>query len=532
MRRIIRSLIGTLLVLLILSSNLFAANLSTTTCPGAGCVDFAVGGAGSIAIQITGTWVGTVTFRSTVDNSVYTSFRVVSIADTTSAGVTTTTANGLFQGTVTGINTIRVVFSAYTSGTAVVTSKVSTQAAKFSGGGGGAGTVTGTGAANQVAVWSSGSAISGNAGFTYSPTTTDTTTTPALDWYPVTYKTGILSVGLPTYNESGVDAITAAFAMQPNPSVDTNQVYYAGFFTSYYDEPQNLLEMIGSASYSTWNSPGSVNVLYGSYNTVDVADGSVNQAWGTQGTVAVYPGAAVVNSYSVEARTDFTGGTLTHGYGFNAKVVGAAATVTDYTHFWGNAVGGKATSAYSFWSDEQGVYRIRSDNTFNSVYQAIPALYNPQFTKYTPGAANYERCIPGCQWESNVAVITTEKGGTGTLRGLRLGDAGVVVSTFTAGLYTPAATSISSTSANSCGTTSPTLSSGSTNTAGKFTVGTVAGTDCTLTFSVAATTGWTCAISNTTTANLVRSIPTSTTTTRFVGTMVAGDVMQYACNPY
>jgi hypothetical protein len=53
------------------------------------------------------------------------------------------------------------------------------------------------------------------------------------------------------------------------------------------------------------------------------------------------------------------------------------------------------------------------------VYQAIPALYNPQLTKYTPGAANFERCIPACQWNSNVAEIGTEEGGTGTLRDLR-----------------------------------------------------------------------------------------------------------------
>lgn len=88
-------------------------------------------------------------------------------------------------------------------------------------------------------------------------------------------------------------------------------------------------------------------------------------------------------------------------------------------------LGGTVGLGYAFWADDQGVYRIRSDNTFDSVYQAIQALYNPLFTKYTPGATNFERIVT--QWETNVATITTEAGGTGTLRALNLGDASVQV---------------------------------------------------------------------------------------------------------
>jgi len=104
-----------------------------------------------------------------------------------------------------------------------------------------------------------------------------------------------------------------------------------------------------------------------------------------------------------------------------------SAQVPAFFQFYSAALGGTSTNPYSFWSDEAGVFRIRADNTFNSVYQAIPALYNPQVTKYVAGATDFERCIPGCQWESNVAVITTEKGGSFTLRSLQLGDAGVSV---------------------------------------------------------------------------------------------------------
>jgi hypothetical protein len=48
----------------------------------------------------------------------------------------------------------------------------------------------------------------------------------------------------------------------------------------------------------------------------------------------------------------------------------------------------------------------------------VVAYYNPLFTKYTPGASNYERIVT--QWNSNVAEIGVEAGGTGTLRSLKL----------------------------------------------------------------------------------------------------------------
>src|SRR4029077_10445399 len=57
-------------------------------------------------------------------------------------------------------------------------------------------------------------------------------------------------------------------------------------------------------------------------------------------------------------------------------------------------------------------------STFNAGGQAIEALYNPRFTKYTPGAADFERVILG-QWNTDVAEIGTEAGGTGPLRRMR-----------------------------------------------------------------------------------------------------------------
>jgi hypothetical protein len=107
-----------------------------------------------------------------------------------------------------------------------------------------------------------------------------------------------------------------------------------------------------------------------------------------------------------------------HGYHFGTPFLDMGASITNQMAVWVEALGGTATNSYSFWSDEDGVFRIKADNTFDSVYQAIPALYNPQFTKYTPGAANYERIVE--EWNGNVAEIGAQNGGTGTLRGLKL----------------------------------------------------------------------------------------------------------------
>lgn len=84
------------------------------------------------------------------------------------------------------------------------------------------------------------------------------------------------------------------------------------------------------------------------------------------------------------------------------------------------------TNSYYSWFDSRGVRRVKEDAAFDSVGQAIEALYNPQFAKYTPGAVDFERVILG-QWNGNVAEIGNQAGGTGTLRPLRLIGAGVII---------------------------------------------------------------------------------------------------------
>lgn len=152
-------------------------------------------------------------------------------------------------------------------------------------------------------------------------------------------------------------------------------------------------------------------------------------------------GGTVTNGTGIFTQVDAeVGSTIENGYGFNTWLYDLSPnndTSNGYAYYadwlngntmsgaygvWVGDMGGVATNPYYSWYDSQGVGRCREDNTFNSLGQSICAVYNPQFTKYTPGAANYERIVYG-QWNSNVAEIGVEKGGTGTLRGIRiLGD--------------------------------------------------------------------------------------------------------------
>lgn len=110
-----------------------AQSITTTVCPGAGCIDISVAGQASIGLQITGTWAGTITFRGSVDGVTF--VPVLFSPSDNSTPVSTTTANGVWARGVAGYTTIRVVFTTYTSGTAVVRRRLSTLASTGSSGG-------------------------------------------------------------------------------------------------------------------------------------------------------------------------------------------------------------------------------------------------------------------------------------------------------------------------------------------------------------------------------------------------------------
>jgi len=76
---------------------------------------------GGVAIQVTGTWSGTLTFEVTVDGTNWAAFNVT--PSNSGTDVSTTTANGAWSKQNNGYAGVRARFSTATSGTPVITIK-------------------------------------------------------------------------------------------------------------------------------------------------------------------------------------------------------------------------------------------------------------------------------------------------------------------------------------------------------------------------------------------------------------------------
>lgn len=79
---------------------------------------------GEWAVQLTGTWSGTVTFEVTVDGTNWVSFELgptTDLSGTTSSLTATATANGVWTGATRGVAGVQARFSTATSGTVVIT---------------------------------------------------------------------------------------------------------------------------------------------------------------------------------------------------------------------------------------------------------------------------------------------------------------------------------------------------------------------------------------------------------------------------
>lgn len=101
--------------------------ITGTTCPGAGCVTLPVGGQGSIGVQITGTFSGTITFTASIDGVNFASFPLSPLGG--GPAVATTTATGIWNAHTGPVSVVRVAFTSFVSGSAVVSNALATAAA-------------------------------------------------------------------------------------------------------------------------------------------------------------------------------------------------------------------------------------------------------------------------------------------------------------------------------------------------------------------------------------------------------------------
>ena len=117
-----------------------AANCGNPPANSTGAIFVAVGSSGGATVTASGTWSGTLSFFGTGDGGV--TYTVLTSLN--NSNVSTTTGNGTWQFNPTAYSHICVAFTTASSGTAVVTIRLSTNSAGHGGGGGGGsgGTVT------------------------------------------------------------------------------------------------------------------------------------------------------------------------------------------------------------------------------------------------------------------------------------------------------------------------------------------------------------------------------------------------------
>lgn len=226
---------------------------------------------------------------------------------------------------------------------------------------------------------------------------------------------------------------TTAFGTHNGVSLTINSLNTApeGYFTAYPSFTGAVVDLTddtpggfvyGSASIvNVIGAKGLDSIVGGDLEAWHKGSGTVIDVFGSYCTAGMSndAGGAVTRICASYNYLPLFGGTVANAYGLYLQVDGGATITNLYGVWLLDMAPVAATNRYYSWFDSRGVRRVKEDASYDSVGQAIEALYNPQFTKYTPGAVNYERIVLG-QWNGNVAEIGAEKGGTGTLRPLRL----------------------------------------------------------------------------------------------------------------
>lgn len=174
----------------------------------------------------------------------------------------------------------------------------------------------------------------------------------------------------------------------------------------------NTLTGLYGEGNSTLPAGRTVNqVLGGNMQAYITGGGTATEATGLFTQVLADSGSNIGKGYGITTWlydiTDDPGTGI--GYAFYGDYLNDIAMAESYG-FWMGDMSGSATNPYFIWYDSPGVYRIKADG--------VMAYYNPAFTKYTPGATNFERIVQ--QWNGNTAEYGPEAGGTGTQRPLRL----------------------------------------------------------------------------------------------------------------
>lgn len=111
------------------------ATLTGETCPGAACLNIDVGGAGSIGIQLGGSFTADLVFEKTINGTDWEPWDVYRNSETTTQ--TTTDEDGIYVGATNGLRQVRVRIDDYTSGSVLASAIRTSARLNISSGGGG-----------------------------------------------------------------------------------------------------------------------------------------------------------------------------------------------------------------------------------------------------------------------------------------------------------------------------------------------------------------------------------------------------------
>lgn len=100
-----------------MSSPILSASLTAADA----VLNIGVSNCGGVAIQLTGTWAGTVSFEATVDGLTWVAFNMVPSNSATAAS--SSTGNGAWSANCAGFNAVRARFSTATSGTVLASAQ-------------------------------------------------------------------------------------------------------------------------------------------------------------------------------------------------------------------------------------------------------------------------------------------------------------------------------------------------------------------------------------------------------------------------
>lgn len=470
-------------------------NLTAATCPAAaGCLTLAVGGLAGVAVQISGTYVGTVSFEATVDGSTYVA---LNLSPLNSAVPVSSTANGtgVWSGGVGGAAIVRARMSAYTSGTATVIIKAAPTSARGLGGTGGGGAPIDA---------------------TYITQTADTTLTAE-------QALGALATGL--MNNTTTTGVVSTLA-----PTDDNVVVGSG--TAWALKALSSCSAADSAvTYNTTTNAWGCNTISasagGSDTQVQFNDGGAlggdagltyNKTTDTLTVPLIVVSGAVKSGQMINTNTEDLALSTTLAsillYSSGNLTIGDAATT--YTQLYGGAMAFHATGLnFDLGDNEPGEARLSGDLVLTNGKAFKTTTTTAQtalFQAYDVNDAAYVPLLTLTNANAPSLVIAPSGDGTVTLNG-RL-------------ISTTATPAVSDTSANSCGSGTQTIVG--TDNAGKVTVIGSVGTSCTVTFNVPFTNAPSCSVSNETTANLSRATST-TSTVILAGTFLENDVLAYSC---